>query len=377
MDKFYNPVRSYEGYHCIQELSNVLSDIDKKIENILVIVWNENIKENEDIQSVIKECNQYQWKFISFDVSNPEITDLYQLYLDTKEDDFDLIIAIGGGSVLDVGKSLCCLYGEEISDVEMLRQKIREKSLKKGKCSWIGVPTTAGTGSEVTCWATIWDSKKNSKLSIEHQSNYAYASFVDPQFAETMPVSLAVSSALDAVSHATEAYWAKAANLVSSNFACQAISQIMQHITELTDEEKKHAAHDYMAKGSMLAGMAFSNTKTTACHSLSYPLTMNYHIPHGIAVSMLLTEVMKKNQPYIHDIERLLEAYGVESISELEDKIKSIFKMAGIPYQLRNWNVKKEDFDMLAQQSSTKGRIDNNPADLTKEDIIEILENIY
>ena len=127
----------------------------------------------------------------------------------------------------------------------------------------------------------------------------------------------------------------------------------------------------------MLGGMAFSNTKTTACHSLSYPLTMNYHIPHGIAVSMLLTEVMKKNQPYIHDIERLLEAYGVESISELEDKIKSIFKMAGIPYQLRNWNVKKEDFDMLAQQSSTKGRIDNNPADLTKEDIIEILENIY
>lgn len=377
MDKFYNPVRSYQGYHCIQELSKVIPAIDKKIENILVVIWDESIQRNKDIQEIVKECSQYQWKFISFAVSNPEVEDLYQLYQETKEDNFDLIVAIGGGSVLDVGKSLCCLYDNEITDIEMLRHKIKEKKLKKGKCIWIGVPTTAGTGSEVTCWATIWDSKENSKLSVEHQGNYAYASFVDPQFAETMPVSLAVSSALDAAAHATEAYWAKAANLVSGNFACQAISQIMQHITELADKQRVHMAHDYMAKGSMLAGMAFSNTKTTACHSLSYPLTMHYHIPHGIAVSMLLTQVMKKNQPYIKDNERLLEAYGVKSIDELDNKLKSIFEMAGISYRLRDWKVKKEDFTMLAQQSATKGRIDNNPADLSKEDIMEILENIY
>lgn len=377
MDKFYNPVRIYQGFHCVQELPRVISEIDRKIENILVITWDESVQKNEDIQGIVKEYSQYQWKFIPFTRSNPEVEDLYQLYLETEKEGFDLIIAIGGGSVLDVGKSLCCLYDSEITDIAMLRQKIREKDLKKGKCIWIGVPTTAGTGSEVTCWATIWDSKENSKLSLEHQKNYAYASFVDPQFAETMPVSLAVSSALDAAAHATEAYWAKAANLVSGGLACQAITQIMQHITELAEEQKVHMAHDHMAKGSMLAGMAFSNTKTTACHSISYPLTMHYHIPHGVAVGMLLTQVMNKNRPYVKDFKRLLVAYGVESVEELDKKIKDIFDMAGISYRLRDWKVRKEDLSMLACQSSTKGRIDNNPAELSKEDILEILETIY
>jgi len=377
MDRYYNPVRTYQGYHCIKELVHVIPELEMKNKNILLLMWNDKLKNNEDIQYVVNQCSEYNWNFYHFAASNPEAYELFEVYQNTKDKRIELVIAIGGGSVLDVGKSLCCMYGSEISDVDELCTKIKNKECRKSSCNWIGVPTTAGTGSEVTCWATVWNSKANSKLSLESQKNYAYAAFVDPQFAFSMPVQLAVSSALDAVAHATESYWAKAANMVSGVYACKAISVIMDHIKDLANPDKAEEAHDYMSKGSMLAGMAFSNTKTTACHSLSYPLTMHYHIPHGVAVSMLLTAVMRKNESYIKDKEKLYQAFQIANVDELDRKMKEIFELAQIRYKLKDWNVKREDLPVLAKQGATKGRIDNNPRDLDETDILEILESIY
>lgn len=377
MDRYYNPVRTYQGYHCIKELVHLIPELDMKNKNILMLMWNDELQNNKDIRYVVDRCSDYNWNFYHFAASNPEAYELFEVYQKTKDKKIELVIAIGGGSVLDVGKSLCCIYGSMINDVDELCMKIKNKECRKSSCNWIGVPTTAGTGSEVTCWATVWNSKENSKLSLESQKNYAYAAFLDPQFASSMPVQLAVSSALDAVAHATESYWAKAANMVSGVYACKAISVIMDHIQDLMKPDKTEEAHDYMSKGSMLAGMAFSNTKTTACHSLSYPLTMHYHIPHGVAVSMLLTAVMRKNESYIKDKERLYQAFQIADVDELDHKMKEIFEQAKIQYRLKDWNVKREDLPVLAKQGATKGRIDNNPRDLNEEDILEILESIY
>lgn len=377
MDRYYNPVRTYQGYHCIKELAHVIPEIDMKEKNILMLMWNDELRSNEDIQYVINQCSDYNWHFYHFAASNPEVYELFEVYQKTKDMKIELVIAVGGGSVLDVGKSLCCMYESKIKNAGELCMKIRNKECKKSGCNWIGVPTTAGTGSEVTCWATVWNSTDNSKLSLESQQNYAYAAFIDSQFASSMPVQLAVSSALDAVAHATESYWAKATNMVSEIYACKAISVIMNHIQDLMNPERSEEAHDFMSKGSMLAGMAFSNTKTTACHSLSYPLTMHYHIPHGVAVSMLLTAVMRKNELYIKDKEKLYQAFQISDVDELDCKMKEIFEQAQIRYKLKDWNVKKEDIPKLAKQGATKGRIDNNPRELTEEDIVEILESIY
>ena len=97
----------------------------------------------------------------------------------------------------------------------------------------------------------------------------------------------------------------------------------------------KEEAHDAMAQGSMLAGLAFSNTRTTACHSISYPLTMKYHIPHGVAVSMLLAPVMRLNQPYIKNRKELFGAFGVENVSELSEKVTAILEKSGSPGQIK------------------------------------------
>lgn len=276
---------------------------------------------------------------------------------------------------MDVGKSLCCLYGKEIADAEALRQLICAKAFGTPRARWIGIPTTAGTGSETTCWATIWDPEKDAKRSMENHENYACAALVDPELAATMPVKLAVSSALDALSHAVESYWARGTNCVSRALALQAVRIIMGNMDGLF--EGSVAAHEAMARGSMLAGLAFSNTKTTACHSISYPLTMHYGIPHGTAVSLLLAPVFRLNASCTEGLEELLDALGAADPEELEGRIHEWLARSGQPATLREWGVRREDLHHLAGLGLTKGRADNNPAELTAEKVQRILEEIY
>ena len=127
----------------------------------------------------------------------------------------------------------------------------------------------------------------------------------------------------------------------------------------------------------MMAGMAFSNTKTTACHSISYPLTMRYHIPHGAAVSMLLAPVMRLNAPMIDDLPALLRALRLDSLDAVGPRIRELLKKAGIPSSLREWGAKEEDLPALAKLGMTKGRADNNPHELNEQIILEILRSIY
>ncbi|MBS6398092.1 MAG: phosphonoacetaldehyde reductase [Clostridiales bacterium] len=371
MNQYYNPVRTIQGAGSLSGLPDVLEEMHSESRRVLVLGWGEKVFQHP----VFSRLEKFDVKTCVFTVSNPTVEQLFETYQSTKEFSPDVVVAIGGGSIMDVGKSLCCMYGNEISDEEDLRAYIQNKSFKTPAVRWIGVPTTSGTGSEVTCWATIWDPSKNVKCSIENHGNYAYAALIDPQLTEELPLKLAVSSALDAVAHAAEAYWAKGTNIVSRALALQAIRMIMSHMDDLLCG--KSYAHDIMAKGSMLAGLAFSNTKTTACHSISYPLTMHYHIPHGAAVSMLLAPVLELNASGVEDMENLFAALGVDSAQMLRERIGAFLKRSGQPATLQEWNVPFEECASLAMLGMTKGRADNNPVELTVEKIKEILESVY
>ena len=153
---------------------------------------------------------------------------------------------------MDVGKSLCCLYGKQIPSEHALRTMIQEKAFQTPQAKWIGVPTTAGTGSEVTCWATIWDPSKDAKRSLESQQNYAFAAVADPDLIRQMPLSLAVSSALDAVAHAVESCWARNTNPVSRALALSAVRTIMSQMDSLLAGDR--TACDSMSRGSSWQG---------------------------------------------------------------------------------------------------------------------------
>lgn len=374
MDQFWNPVHTVVGDGAAAETANVLRQMGAQGKNVLLLVWNNALLEREEFAGLLSS-RDFQATPYCFQASNPTVGQLFETYRQTRELNPAAVVAVGGGSILDVGKSLCCLYGADISSEEELRAAIREKTLPSPAARWIGIPTTAGTGSEVTCWATIWDPDKNAKLSVESKENYAYAALVDPSLAAGMPVSLAVSSGLDAVAHAVESYWAKASNTVSKGLALRAVDIIMKDMDRLVDGCPE--AHLSMAQGSMLAGMAFSNTKTTACHSISYPLTMRYNIPHGAAVSMLLAPVMRLNAPMIEDLPALLHALHLDSLDDVGPRVRELLKKAGLPSSLGEWGAKEEDLPELAKLGMTKGRADNNPHELNEQIILEILRSIY
>ena len=375
MNYYYNPVRTYQGYGSLNQLSKLAQTCASPESTILLLVWNESVLEIPEIAAFVAQ-EKYHLMVQPFTASNPELTQLYEMYCQTRMLNVGLVIAIGGGSVLDVGKSLCCLYGKDISSEEDLRSMIRTKTYGSPACPWIGIPTTAGTGSEVTCWATIWDSPNNAKYSVDTPENYAYAAVVDPTLAASMPLKLAVSSALDAVAHATESYWAKASNTVSKALSLRAIRTIMGSIDTLLADSTNQDAHDAMAKGSMLAGLAFSNTRTTACHSISYPLTMQCHIPHGVAVSLLLGPVLDLNLPAIADVDALLDAFGVKEPYQAGERITAILEAAGHRVHLRQWGASEEMLPELVAHSITKGRADNNPVELTETVVYNILKSI-
>ncbi|MDO5149813.1 MAG: phosphonoacetaldehyde reductase [Oscillospiraceae bacterium] len=372
MNSYYNPVKVIYGNGAINEVKSLIDNIISPCGRVLIITWNE-FTEQLDVFAGLYDS--YEIRTVCFKESNPTVEQLFDLYYETSEYMPEVVIAIGGGSVMDVAKSLCCFYGKEISSPDEMRRIISEKNFGIPRAKWIGVPTTSGTGSEVTCWATIWDPTQNVKRSVESHNNFAYAAVVDPDLTENMPVKLAVSSALDAVAHAIESYWANGSNIISRALALGAVRTVMGHIDSLPGGEKN--AHAYMAQGSVTAGMAFSSTKTTACHSISYPLTMKYGIPHGTAVSMLLAPVMEINSSSIADYNSLLDALGVNSAGELGSKIRNILTRAEIPCSLEAWGVKKDELPCLAALGITKGRADNNPVEFTEETILSVLEKIY
>ena len=375
MNRYYNPVRTVQGPGCVRQLPELLQELKPAGRRVLLLLWNESLAEELPFSAMLAGTESFQARMLVFRDSNPTVEQLFDAYRATKGFSPDVVVAVGGGSTLDVGKSLCCLYGREIPDAGALRRIIRDKDYPVPTARWIGVPTTAGTGSETTCWATIWDPSQDAKRSVECRENYAWAALVDPELTAGMPLALAVSSALDAVAHAVESYWARGTNAVSRALALEAVRTIMGSMDDLL--EGRVAARDAMARGSMLAGLAFSNTKTTACHSISYPLTMHYGIPHGAAVSMLLAPVFRLNAPGVEGVDALLSALGAADGAGLERRVRDILRRSGQAATLKEWGAQREELPRLAELGITRGRADNNPVSIEPDTILAILEQIY
>ncbi len=375
MNRYYNPVRTVQGPGCVRQLPELLQELKPAGRRVLLLLWNESLAEELPFSSMLAGTESFQARMLVFRDSNPTVEQLFDAYRATKGFSPDVVVAVGGGSTLDVGKSLCCLYGREIPDAGALRRIIQDKDYPVPTARWIGVPTTAGTGSETTCWATIWDPSQDAKRSVECRENYAWAALVDPELTAGMPLALAVSSALDAVAHAVESYWARGTNAVSRALALEAVRTIMGSMDDLL--EGRVEARDAMARGSMLAGLAFSNTKTTACHSISYPLTMHYGIPHGAAVSMLLAPVFRLNAPGVEGVDALLSALGAADGAGLEHRVRDILRRSGQAATLKEWGAQREELPRLAELGITRGRADNNPVSIEPDTILTILEQIY
>ncbi|WP_431030316.1 phosphonoacetaldehyde reductase [Lysinibacillus sp. LZ02] len=377
MGTFFNPVTIH--VEKLTVLQQVLDKMPLKAAKVLLLTRGGNFNDSSE-SAELKSCLQhYEVQQVDIEISNPTVDDLFALFNQTKEFDFDCIVGIGGGSVLDLSKSLAAIKGMLIESSEQLLTIIEQKDYVNNEQTtpWIGIPTTSGTGSELTCWATIWHKKQGIKLSIDHPSLYAYAAIIDYTLTASLPISITVSTALDALCHATEAYWSRKSNDISRVYAKEAIKRITQHL-ELLIETPNHLQYRReIALASMYAGLAFSNTRTTACHSISYPLTMELGVSHGVAASLTLAKVLAINFESIPEKQQLLEAFGHRTFDEIQQWIESVQERAGFATRLVQYKGTHESIDRIVENAFTKGRMDNNPVVLTETDVKNILISIY
>lgn len=206
----------------------------------------------------------------------------------------DALVAVGGGSAIDTAKALMVGTASGRFD-ELLALLAQGGTFKPHRVKpLIAVPTTAGTGSEVTPWATIWDKAAGRKHSLHLPETWPEAAIVDADLMLTLPASVTVQSGLDALSHALESIWNVNANPISDTYAVAAAREVIATLPALLADLRNRDLRARMALAALKAGMAFSNTKTALAHSISYEMTLRFGLPHGIACSFTLPMVLER-----------------------------------------------------------------------------------
>jgi alcohol dehydrogenase len=285
------------------------------------------------------------------------------------------VIAIGGGSVLDCGKALALMLTQDHINIEScLTQKA---DFKSPPIPCIALPTTSGTGSEVTPYASIESSNKQ-KISLSHPWIYPKIALIDPEMTHSMPQYLTACTGLDALSQAIESFWAKAHNASSDAHALKAIPIIVKDLEKAFNSPNNYDARYGMSVASMEAGLAIAQTKTTAVHSVSYPITSYFGVPHGHACALTLASFIEYNEPAIEsDRAKLLwNALSVTNAKDAADFVRKLLQKVKLEQSFKALGIDENKIETIVQNGFRPDRVKNNPRELTQEHLRSMLKSL-
>jgi alcohol dehydrogenase len=307
--------------------------------------------------------------------SNPSLTDIIKISNKYRDSALDLIVGLGGGSAMDVAKIASVSIpanskGIQIDD--LLKDSALFSRFKAIDC--IQVPTTAGTGSEVTPFATVWDYESQQKKSLSHAVMYAKKAFIDPDFLAQVPLEVAISTGLDALNQAFESIWNVNANEFTRPLSRRAAVLALQGLPVIDEVSNDPELREKLSLASLFAGLAISQTRTSICHSISYPLTLKYGIDHGIACSFSVLEVFKYNSAFVKED---LESIELELQLDPYMVLKSIINQHGVNASLAKSLPNKSIFSRSIEDFVTAGRFENNIKTCNRNDLIKIITASY
>jgi alcohol dehydrogenase class IV len=316
---------------------------------------------------------------------NPTIKDAENGISKFKAAKPDIVLAVGGGSVIDLAKAINALAVQKSNPEKYITGK--QKLEKKGK-PLIAIPTTSGTGSEVTRYATIYI--ENTKYSLtSDEFIIPDVSIIDPFLTETMTPYLTASTGLDALCQAIESMWAVKSTQESRKLAKEAIKTAIENLEKAVNNSDKNARTN-MAKSSNLSGKAINISRTTACHSISYPITSYFNIPHGHAVALTMPEILVFNYgvekescndtrgvDFVKErIDEIADLVGCNNVIDAKDKLINLMENIGVETKLSKLDIDKKGVELIIKKGFTPNRMNNNPRNITKNDLKKILEEI-
>ena len=323
----------------------------------------------------------------------------------------DVIIALGGGSAMDAGKIMWVLY--EHPEVDFMDMAMRFMDIRKRiytfpkmgeKAYFVAIPTSAGTGSEVTPFAVITDEQTGVKYPLADYELLPKMAIIDTDFHMTAPKGLTAASGIDAVTHALEAYASMMATDYTDGLAIQALKVIFEYLPRAYDDGQTDVeAREKMANAATMAGMAFANAFLGVCHSMAHKLGAFHHIPHGVANALMIEEVLRFNAAEVpakmgtfpqydhpHTLRRyaeVAEALGVQGESD-QEKLEGLIKMindlkayVGIKPTIRDYVADEKDFldrlDAMVEQAFDDQCTGANPRYPLMEEIRQMYLNAY
>ncbi|OTG93858.1 iron-containing alcohol dehydrogenase [Acinetobacter sp. ANC 3832] len=302
----------------------------------------------------------------------------------------DAIIAIGGGSVIDTSKATNILVSEGGDD---LLKYSGAHNLPRPLKPFFVIPTTSGTGSEVTMAAVISDNQRHVKIPFASNYLMPHAAILDPRMTQTLPPHLTAMTAMDAMTHAVEAYTCMAANPISDAYATAAIKKVSQYLFTVLDNPTDAEGRLELAQASTMAGIAFSNAMVGLVHSLGHALGAVAHLPHGLCMNLFLPYVLEYNKEVNGDkiADLLLPLAGPDiysqtpanqradkAISMLNTMRDRLYALTKLPRTLsETGKVSKEQLDDVAEKALNDGSIIFNPKEASFKDLRAILEKAW
>lgn len=307
---------------------------------------------------------------------NPSVETVDRATAQFKESGADCIVALGGGSPMDVGKAVGVLarYGGSITEYE------GGGKVPGDIVPLVAIPTTAGTGSETTAFSVITDHSRNYKLTVFSYKVIPSYAILDADLITTVPAPTAAACGMDAMIHALEAYISRAASPFSDAMAEKALELIGGNVRRYVANRGDIEAAEAMLVGSMLAGIAFSWARLGNVHAMSHPVSAYYDVPHGVANAILLPVVVDYNA--LADSGKYLKIYNyiAERPAKAEDfvpamlgeEIRKLNRALGIPASLGEVGVTDEHLDAMADDAMKSGNVAVNPRATAKRDILDL-----
>ncbi|HKZ16723.1 MAG TPA: iron-containing alcohol dehydrogenase, partial [Geobacteraceae bacterium] len=333
-----------------------------------------------DIVSTLKAAglDVVEWDGV---VSNPTDVVVEEGARLAREAESQVVVAVGGGSVMDAGKAVCILLANE----SPIDQYDGINMVKIATPPLVAIPTTAGSASEVTSFAVITDTVKLKKMVIGGQYVGAKYALIDPLLTKAMPPALTATTGMDALTHAIEAYLSRGASIPTDVNALKAVELISGNLIKAVEKGTDLGARTNMLIGSMLAGFAFNSAVLGLAHSIAHPLSVHCGLPHGVANAAVLPYVVEFNAEAaparVRDIGKAMglnigELPEKQALQETVAAIRTLSGKIGIP-TLKEVGVSRDLFDRIASDALQEISTIFNPRDTNKEDVLRILEKAY
>lgn len=307
--------------------------------------------------------------------AEPSYLDVEHVLAEVEKTCGGIIIAVGGGSVMDAAKLVSVLKGANYT----IRDLLENPSLARKQIPTVMVPTTCGTGAEATCNAIVAIPEEQSKKGIVNDDMIPDYVILEPKMIERLPKAIVAATGVDALAHVVECYTSKKATLLSNTFAREGAKLIFANIRKAYEHPEDIEAKEKMMLGAYYGGIAITASGTTAVHALSYPLGGKYHIAHGVSNAILFAHVMEYNKDACEmQLAELCDAIcpefaekpSTEKAQYVIDQIAAIVEVTEIPTDLSVFGVKMSDLNFLVEAGSKQTRLlVNNRRELSLDDI--------